>query len=294
MEADIHNFLPIKLVVPIVECNAKNLMVWGGTIMEILVCIKQVPSSNKVEVDPVTGVLLRNGADSKMNPYDLYALETALRIREQVGGTVSVISMGPPQAKAVIREAFAMGADRGALLSDRRFGGADVLATSYTLAQGIKKMGTFDLILCGKQTTDGDTAQVGSEVSEWLNIPSMSNVRTIEKVEADGITIEMDLPNELEIAKVSYPCLLSADKDIFQPRLPSYVKKMETKDREIEVYSLDDMEDQDETHYGLNGSPTQVKRIFPPESNNHREIWKETGAVIADKLFNMMTELKYI
>ena len=262
--------------------------------MDILVCIKQVPASNKVEVDPVTGVLLRDGADSKMNPYDLYALETALRIREQEGGTVSVISMGPGQAEAVIREAFAMGADRGALLSDRRFGGADVLATSYTIAQGIRKMGGFDLILCGKQTTDGDTAQVGSEVSEWLEIPSVSNVKKIAKIEADGITVEMDLPNELEIAKVSYPCLLSVDKDIFQPRLPSYVKKMETKDREIEVYSLDDMEDRDETHYGLNGSPTQVKRIFPPETNDHREVWKDDGDMTADKLFHMMKEMKFI
>ncbi len=262
--------------------------------MDILVCIKQVPASNKVEVDPVTGVLLRDGADSKMNPYDLYALETALRIREQEGGTVSVISMGPGQAEAVIREAFAMGADRGALLSDRRFGGADVLATSYTIAQGIRKMGGFDLILCGKQTTDGDTAQVGSEVSEWLEIPSVSNVKKIAKIEADGITVEMDLPNELEIAKVSYPCLLSVDKDIFQPRLPSYVKKMETKDREIEVYSLDNMEDRDETHYGLNGSPTQVKRIFPPETNDHREVWKDDGDMIADKLFHMMKEMKFI
>ena len=262
--------------------------------MDILVCIKQVPASNKVEVDPVTGVLLRNGADSKMNPYDLYALETALQIREQTGGTISVISMGPPQAKSVIREAFAMGADRGALLSDRRFGGADVLATSYTLAQGIRKMGTFDLILCGKQTTDGDTAQVGSEVSEWLNIPSVSNVRKISKIKKDGITIEMDLPKELEIAKVAYPCLLSVDKDIFQPRLPSYVKKTETKNREIEIYSLDDMEDQDESHYGLNGSPTQVKRIFPPESNDHREVWNDDGTVIADKLFHIISELKFI
>lgn len=262
--------------------------------MDILVCIKQVPASNKVEVDPVTGVLLRNGADSKMNPYDLYALETALQIREKTGGTISVISMGPPQAMAVIREAFAMGADKGALLSDRRFGGADVLATSYTLAQGIRKIGTFDLILCGKQTTDGDTAQVGSEVSEWLNIPSVSNVKKIKDIDSNGITIEMDLPNELEIAKVSYPCLLSVDKDIFQPRLPSYVKKTETKDREIEVYSLDDMEDTDETHYGLNGSPTQVKRIFPPETNDHREVWNENSDVIADKLFHMISELKFI
>ena len=262
--------------------------------MNILVCIKQVPASNKVEVDPVTGVLKRDGAESKMNPYDLYALETALRLKEEHGGTVSVISMGPPQAQAVIREAFYMGADEGALLSDRNFGGADVLATSYTIAQGIKKMGEFDLILCGKQTTDGDTAQVGPEVSEVLNIPSVSNVIGIEKVEKDGITVQMDLPNELEIAKVYYPCLLSVDKDIFQPRLPSYTRKMATKDKEITVYTLEDMGDRDKNHYGLNGSPTQVKRIFPPEVNTHRENWYGDGAELTEKLYNKIKELKFI
>ena len=162
--------------------------------MKILVCIKQVPESNRVEVDPVTGVLKRDGAASKMNPYDLYAIETALRIREEKGGTVQVIWTGPPQAQQVIREAFAMGADGGVLLSDRKFGGADVLATSYTIAQGIRACGEFDLILCGKQTTDGDTAQVGAEISEWLKIPSVANVTRIQKVENDGITVAMDLP----------------------------------------------------------------------------------------------------
>ena len=203
--------------------------------MKILVCIKQVPESNKVEVDPVTGVLKRDGAASKMNPYDLYALETAFRIREEVGGSVHVISMGPPQAQQVIREAFAMGADGGTLLSDRKFGGADVLATSYTLAQGIKSCGDFDLILCGKQTTDGDTAQVGPEISEWLNIPSVADVVKINQIDEDGITVSMDLPEEVEVAKVQFPCLLAVDKDIFQPRLPSYVRKMNTKDREIRI-----------------------------------------------------------
>lgn len=262
--------------------------------MNILVCIKQVPASNKVEVDPVTGVLKRNGADSKMNSYDLYALETALWLKEKMGGSISVISMGPPQAKEIIREAFAMGADEGVLLSDRKFGGADVLATSYTIAQGIKKMGQFDLILCGKQTTDGDTAQVGSEVSEWLQIPSVANVKKIENVDEDSITVKMDLPNELEIAKVQFPCLLSVEKDILQPRLPSYIKKSATKDKEIKIYALEDMEDQDETHYGLNGSPTQVKKIFPPDTNNHRENWNGSCVELTDKLFAKIKELKFI
>lgn len=262
--------------------------------MKILVCIKQVPDSNKVEVDPVTGVLKRNGAASKMNPYDLYAIETALWMKEKAGGSVDVISMGPPQAMQVIKEAFSMGADRGTLLSDRRFGGADVLATSYTLAQGIKAMGEYDLILCGKQTTDGDTAQVGPEISEWLDLPSVSNVVRIRKLEEDGITVDMDLPDEVEVAKVKFPCLLTVEKDIFQPRLPSYVKKSETKDREIQVLTLDDMKDKDEMNYGLNGSPTQVQKIFPPETNDKKEVWDESGEVLAKKLFNKIEELKFV
>ncbi|WP_281532816.1 electron transfer flavoprotein subunit beta/FixA family protein, partial [Anaerocolumna aminovalerica] len=155
--------------------------------MNILVCIKQVPETNKVEVDPVTGVLKRNGVSSKMNPYDLYAIETALRIREEKGGTITVVTMGPNQAISIIREAFSMGADKGAIISDRKFGGADVLATSYTISQGIKKLGQFDLILCGKQTTDGDTAQVGPEVAELLQIPSVSNVCKIKEIADNSI-----------------------------------------------------------------------------------------------------------
>ena len=135
--------------------------------MEILVCVKQVPGTTQVEVDPVTGVLKRDGVDSKMNPYDLFALETALRIKKEKGATIKTITMGPPQAKTVIKESFSMGVDEGAIISDRKFGGADVLATSYTLSQGIKKISNPDLIICGKQTTDGDTAQVGSEIAEF-------------------------------------------------------------------------------------------------------------------------------
>ena len=262
--------------------------------MNILVCIKQVPESNKVEVDPKTGVLKRNGAASKMNPYDLYALETAMRLKEELGGEVSVITMGPPQAAKVIREAYAMGADHGTLISDRRFGGADVLATSYTLAQGIKKMGDFDLILCGKQTTDGDTAQVGPEISEWLGIPSVSNVRKITEADGQNITVEMDMPDDIEITRIAYPCLLAVDKDIFQPRLPSYVRKTEKADTEITMLSLDDMDDRDETHYGLNGSPTQVQKIFPPETNHHRELWNEEGSILSEKLFQKVKELKFV
>ena len=232
--------------------------------MEILVCIKQVPGSNKVEVDPKTGVLRRSGADTKMNPYDLFALECGLSLKERYGGTVSVITMGPPQAKAVISEAYAMGADRGAIISDRAFGGADVLATSYALSQGIRKFGKFDLIICGLQTTDGDTAQVGPEISENLALPSACNVKTIEGVEDDAILVDMEMAEEIERLRIPFPCLITVQRDIVQPRLPSYLRRERTRKREILTFALDDMDDQDQDHYGLKGSPTQVQRIFPP------------------------------
>ncbi|MBP2031776.1 electron transfer flavoprotein beta subunit [Clostridium algifaecis] len=262
--------------------------------MDILVCIKQVPGTSKVEVDPVTGVLKRDGIDSKMNPYDLFALETALKLKEKHGGTIKVISMGPPQAADVIKEAYMMGADCGTLLSDRKFAGADVLATSYTISQGIRKMGHIDLILCGKQTTDGDTAQVGPEMAEYLKIPHIANVLSIKDVKDDSIVVEMDMPNTVEIADVKFPCLLTVEKDIYQPRLPSYKKKLATKDRKIDMLSFKDFEDQDENKYGLNGSPTQVERIFPPAVNTDKEMWTGTGEEVSEKLEGKLKELKFL
>ena len=262
--------------------------------MEILVCIKQVPGTSKVEVDPITSVLKRDGVDSKMNPYDLYALETALKIKEERGGLIKVITMGPPQAKDVIREAFMMGADEGALVSDRKFAGADVLATSYTISQGVKKMGEFDLILCGKQTTDGDTAQVGPEMAEYLGIPHIANVLKIIEIKDKSIIVEMDMADTIEVAEIQFPCLLTVDKDIYQPRLPSYRKKLATKDREIKMISLNDFEDKDEKKYGLNGSPTNVERIFPPDVNNDRETWTGTGLELSLKIAAKLKELKFI
>ena len=262
--------------------------------MHIVVCIKQVPASNKVDVDPVTGVLKRSGTESKMNPYDLYALETALRIREQAGGEITAVTMGPGQAQTVLREAFAMGADHGVLLSDRRFAGADVLATSRALSQAIRRLGSFDLILTGKQTTDGDTAQVGPAISEWLNIPCAANVRGIEQLREGDITVRMELPDAVEISRIAFPCLLSVDKDIFMPRLPSYLRKKASADREITVWSLDDMSDTDPEHYGLSGSPTQVQRIFPPEPLGDRELWTGDAPALTQRLFDRLSDMKFI
>ena len=257
--------------------------------MEVLVCIKQVPGSNKVEVDPVTGVLKRTGADAKMNPYDLFALEAGLRLREQYGGS----TMGPPQAKAILYEAFAMGADKGGLVSDRKFGGADVLATSYTLSQGIRKFGKFDLIICGLQTTDGDTAQVGPEVSEALGIPCVCNVRSIDGVENDHIVVDMEMSEDIERLRVPFPCLITVQKDIYEPRLPSYKKQKATANREISIYALKDMEDNNPKHYGLDGSPTKVQRIFPPTSDKVQETWTGSGAELTDRIYDALKRMKF-
>ena len=257
--------------------------------MNILVCIKQVPGTTKVEVDPITGVLKRDGVDSKMNPYDLYALETGLKIKENNGGTITVLTMGPPQAKEIIKEAYSMG-----VLSDRKFAGADVLATSYTLSQGVNSIEDFNLIICGKQTTDGDTAQVGPEMAEYLNIPHVANVKKIVEVKKDSIEVEMDMPDTVEIVEIKLPALITVEKGIFQPRLPSYKKKVETKDRKIEVRSLNDFKDKNEMNYGLNGSPTQVERIFPPEVNDKREMWHGNSDELILKFEDTLKKLKFI
>lgn len=261
--------------------------------MEILVCIKQVPGSNKVEVDPATGVLKRNSADAKMNPYDLFALETGLRLREQYGGNLSVLTMGPPQAATIIYEAFAMGADKGGLITDRKFGGSDVLATSYTISQGIRKFGNFDIIICGLQTTDGDTSQVGPEISEMLAIPCACNVRTIDKVENGCIIVDMEMSEDVEKLKVPFPCLITVQKDIYEPRLPSYKKQKATADREISRYTLNDMKDRNEQHYGLDGSPTCVQRIFPPVSDKVQVKWAGSGEELSGRIYDALKKMKF-
>ena len=262
--------------------------------MKIIVCIKQVPGTSQVEIDPKTGVLKRDGVESKMNPYDLYALETALRIGRQLGASITAITMGPPQAEAVLREAFMMGVDEGVLLSDRRFGGADVLATSYTISQGIRAIGGADLVICGKQTTDGDTAQVGSELAEFLGIPHATGVLRICKCTDAGIEAELDLPRQIETVRIPYPCLIAVEKGIYEPRLPSFRKKLATADRPIRKLTLDDLEDHDARHYGLNGSPTQVQRIFPPENHRSQECWEGTSGEIAERLLHRLDEQKFL
>jgi electron transfer flavoprotein beta subunit len=230
-----------------------------------------------------------------MNPFDLFAIETALNLKEQgIASTVKVISMGPPQAQAVIEEAFWMGTDEGALLTDRKFAGADVWATSYTLSQGIRKMGIPDLIICGKQTTDGDTAQVGAELAEFLDIPHVTNVLKIDEIKEKSIIVEIDLPTMTQVVELEMPCLITIEKDTCMPRLPSFKRKLATKEWKVKMLGLKDLEDQTELNYGMNGSPTKVQRVFPPESNTQHEIWEGSDSELSNRLFTMVKEKKFI
>jgi len=261
--------------------------------VKILVCIKQVPGTTQVEIDAEKGTLKRDGVPAKMNPFDLYAIETAMRIARETGAEVTALTMGPPQCEKIIREAFMMGADRGVILSDRAFGGADVLATSFTLSQGARKTGPYDLIICGKQTTDGDTAQVGAEMAEWLGVPHAAGVKSIDAVDAEGISFTVDLPDREVAERMPFPCLVTVEKGIYEPRLPSYKLKCATADREITWLKLGDLPETDPKKYGLNGSPTQVKRVFPPEAHVVRMTLEGDDSSKAAQLADFLEERKF-
>ena len=262
--------------------------------MDILVCIKQVPGSTNVEVDPVTGVLKRSGIPSKINPYDLYGLETAFSLTDRFGGSVNCITMGPPQAKAIIEEAMCMGAKGGTVLSDRKFAGADVLATAYTLSQGIEKSGHYDLIICGKQTTDGDTAQVGAEISEYLGLPNVSNVLSVDDYRDGKLQLTVSLDDAIVSLEIGLPCLISMDSDINTPRLPSYRIKKSLPENAVRFLSFNDFEDQDANHYGLSGSATQVERIYPPEKITEKQVITGDAQAQTDALFALLAARKML
>ncbi len=262
--------------------------------MKLLICIKQVPGTTRVEIDEKTGVLKRSATATKMNPYDLYAIETAIRIKEQYGAETTALTMGPPYSETVLREAFMLGIDSCVLLTDRIFSGADCLATSYALSQAVEAIGLPDLIICGKQTTDGDTAQVGAELAEALGIPHSTNVMEIIHVTEDSITVKSDLGDFTQTVEIKFPCLITVEKDIFEPRLPSYKRKISTEGKAIRILSFADMPDQDKNHYGLNGSPTRVIRVFPPVHEKQNEIWQGSAEELAEYLAQTLTKLKLV
>jgi len=263
--------------------------------MHIIVCIKQVPDTeelSKVRINSRTNTLVREGVKSIINPFDENAIEEALRIKEKYGGRVTVLSMGPPQAEEALRRALAMGADKAILLSDRSFAGSDTLATSYTLAMGIRKIGEFDLILLGKQAIDGDTAQVGPGLAEWLNLPQITYVRRIE-LSGGKIKTERSLEDSFEIVEASLPALLTVTKEINTPRYPSLRGLLKAKKEKIAVWTSKDLV-LDKERIGLDGSPTQVVKIFTPESPKRGKILTGEIPEVADKLISEMKKRKII
>ena len=251
--------------------------------MKILVCIKQVPDAKDVRLDPKTNTLAREGVESIMNPYDRHALEEAVAIKENQGGVVTVITMGPPQAEAVLREAIACGADEGVLISDRAFAGADTWATSYTLAQAVQTLGGFDLILCGKQAIDGDTAQVGPGLACRLRLPFAACIQKTRKVTAEAIEVERMMDDGFDVLRLPLPALMTVVKDINEPRVASLKGKMKAKKAAIQQFSAADI-GADLQCVGLAGSPTQVVRVFSPEPRGDRKIFSGSVAEQVDQL----------
>lgn len=262
--------------------------------VNIVVCIKQVPGTTQVKINPDTGTLIRDGVEAIVNPFDEYAIEEALKIKERLGNTVvKVITMGPPQAEATLKSAIAMGADEGYLVTDRAFAGSDTWATSYTLASAIKTLGKIDLIICGKQAIDGDTAQVGPGVAEMLSIPFVAWVRKVEEIDSNSIRVERLMDDGYDIVEMSLPGLITVVKEINTPRMASLKGKMRAKNATIVTIDSKTMV-VDPGRLGLSGSPTQVLRSFVPERKAGGE--KVTGELpdLVQKIITTITELNIV
>ncbi len=241
--------------------------------MHIIVSIKQVPGSNEVKIDPETYTLMRSGVEAVINPFDTYAIEEAVRIKERLAddSKVTVITMGPPQAEEALREAISLGCDDGILVSDRAFAGSDTLATSYTLAKAIEKIGDFGLILCGKQAMDGDTAQVGPGIAEKLRIPFITFVSKIEELEQRKIKVQRLLEEDHEVIVSRLPALITVVKEINEPRIASLKGRMRAKKAELKTWGAADLDTMD-SRIGLTGSPTKVIKVFSPEQRGRGEM----------------------
>jgi electron transfer flavoprotein alpha/beta subunit len=239
--------------------------------MHILVLVKQVPDTSEVRINRETNTLIRDGVPSIVNPFDLYAVEEALRLREKHGGKVTAVTMGPPQAAEALKDVVALGVDDAVLLSDRAFAGADTWATSYALSQGIKKIGRFDLVIAGKQAIDGDTAQVGPETADMLGIPFVAYIRKIESIEGGKMIAERMMDEGYDVVETSLPALITVVKELNEPRLPSLKGKMKAKGMKIAAWTAPEL-NADPEKCGLKGSPTKVVRIFPPAPRGRREL----------------------
>ena len=258
--------------------------------MNIIVCIKQVPNTTDVKIDPVTNTLIRDGVESVINPFDAYAIEEAVRLKERFGGKVTVITMGPPQAESALRETISLGCDEAILVSDRKFAGSDTWATSYTLSCAIRKVGDFDVILCGKQASDGDTAQVGPGISTHLDIPQVTYVKKIEEITEGKAKVERMTEEGYDIIETPLPCLFTVVKEINTPRLPSLKGMMRAKSAQIIKWTASDM-DCDPKSLGLDGSPTRVVKIFTPAPRKGGEMIKGDTAQVAQEIVQLLKDV---
>ncbi|HEY8350351.1 MAG TPA: electron transfer flavoprotein subunit beta/FixA family protein [Clostridia bacterium] len=258
--------------------------------MNIVVCVKQVPGTTEVKMNKETNTIIREGVESIINPFDMHAVEEGLRIRERLGGKVTVLSMGIPSVAELLKTAIGLGVDDAVLLSDRAFAGADTLATSYALSMGIRKIGGVDLVICGKQATDGDTAQVGPSLAEKLGWPHTTYVRKIEEINEKSIRCQRMTDDGYEVIEMPLPAVITVVKEINEPRLPSLKNMMRAKKAAVNVWTADDI-GADKNLCGLKGSPTQVVQTFVPvhevksemiEGNAEEQVRK-----LVDKLLSM-------
>ncbi len=234
--------------------------------LQMLVCVKQVPDVDQMKMDPETGTLIRAGVPAILNPLDANALSAALSVKESWGGEITLITMGPPNAEAVLRECLAVGADRAILVTDRAFGNADTLATSYSIASAAKQYGKYDLIFCGKETLDGATGQMGAQLAERFDSAQVTSACLIKEVDEERQTliVERELETGVETLEVKMPCLFTMEKTNYPARIPNLKGKMRAKKAEIVTVTANDIPGLDRARIGDPGSPTKVPRMFPP------------------------------
>jgi electron transfer flavoprotein beta subunit len=260
--------------------------------MNIVVCIKQVPETTEVQINPETNTLVREGVTSIINPFDMYAIEEAVRLKEKFGGSTTVITMGPPQAEAALREALALGIDNAIHLSHRNFAGSDTWSTARILSKAVEKMQDIDLALCGKQASDGDTAQVGPGVATFLDWPQITYVRKIDKVDLENkkLVAERLVEEGYEIIEVQLPALITVVKEINEPRMPSLRGKMRARKQTIPVWGNEELGIAPDD-IGLEGSPTQVVKIFAPPPREEGLILQGEPEETAQELAGKLKEL---
>ena len=261
--------------------------------LKILVCVKQVPDVDQMRMDPATGNLIRAGVPAILNPLDANALSAAVKVKETYGAEITLITMGPPNAEAVLRECLAVGADKAILVTDRAFGNADTLATSYSIVSAAKQVDKFDLIFCGKETLDGATGQMGSQLAERFDAAQVTSASLIKEIdlEKNTLVVERELETGIETLEVQMPCLFTMEKTNYPVRIPNLKGKLAAKKAPVLTFTANDIPDLDRNRIGDAGSPTKVPRMFPPVMPEPGVILNE-GSVEAnvEKLLQLIAE----